>query len=61
MNISGMITQFINDSKRVLIVSKKPTMDEYKKMIIIVALGMAVIGVMGYLIMLFFAVTGIGA
>jgi protein transport protein SEC61 subunit gamma and related proteins len=61
MNISGLITQFINDSKRVLIVSKKPTMDEYKKMIIIVALGMAVIGVMGYLIMLFFAVTGIGA
>lgn len=61
MNIGVMISQFINDSKRVLIVSKKPTMDEYKKMIIIVALGMAVIGVMGYLIMLFFAVTGIGA
>jgi protein transport protein SEC61 subunit gamma and related proteins len=61
MNVFEMFSQFINDSRRVFIVSRKPTWDEYKKMAIIVALGIAIIGIMGFLIILFFAATGIGA
>jgi protein transport protein SEC61 subunit gamma and related proteins len=60
MNISEKFSQFMNDSKRIFIVSRKPTMEEYKRMAIIVALGITIIGVLGYIIMLFFAVTGIG-
>ena len=61
MNIGEMFTQFINDSKRIFIVSRKPNWDEYKRMAIIVALGIVVVGMMGYVVSLFFAVTGIGA
>ena len=60
MNVSEMFSQFINDSKRIFIVSRKPTWEEYKRMAIIVALGIVIVGVLGYLIMLLFAVTGMG-
>jgi protein transport protein SEC61 subunit gamma-like protein len=60
MNIGERFSQFINDSKRIFIVSRKPTWDEYKRMMIIVALGIVVIGMIGYLITLFFSITGVG-
>jgi len=60
MNVSEKFSQFINDSKRIFIVSRKPTWEEYKRMAIIVALGIVIVGVLGYLIMLLFAVTGMG-
>ncbi len=55
-----MLSNFVDDSKRIFVVSRKPTMDEYKRMALIVALGMAVIGIIGYIIYLFFSLTGIG-
>ncbi|MCX6800719.1 MAG: protein translocase SEC61 complex subunit gamma [Candidatus Diapherotrites archaeon] len=58
--IGGAISKFIGDSKRIFIVSKKPTMDEYKRMALVVALGIAIIGVIGYIITLIFSITGIG-
>jgi protein transport protein SEC61 subunit gamma-like protein len=60
MNVLGMIGDFIEDAKRIFVVSRKPTTDEYKRMAMIVALGIVIIGVLGYMIYLFFALTGIG-
>jgi len=60
MNVVEMITNLVSDAKRIFLVSKKPTMDEFKRMCIIVALGIVIIGVIAFVIYLFFAITGIG-
>ncbi|MCX6804361.1 MAG: protein translocase SEC61 complex subunit gamma [Candidatus Diapherotrites archaeon] len=60
MNVNEMIGNFIADAKRILIVSKKPTMEEYKRMALIVALGMVLIGIIAFIIYLIFNVSGIG-
>jgi protein transport protein SEC61 subunit gamma-like protein len=58
MNAIEMLTKFISDSKRIFVVSRKPTMDEYKKMALIIAIGIVIIGVLGFLIQLIFTLTG---
>lgn len=60
VGLKESIAKFMEDSKRIFIVSKKPTMEEYKRMALVVALGIALIGVIGYIIMLIFSITGIG-
>ena len=60
LNIGGMIGGFIEDAKRIFFVSKKPTMDDYKRMCLIVALGMVLIGIIAYVVYMIFALTGIG-
>ena len=60
MNVVELVGNFIADAKRIFLVSKKPTPEEYKRMAIIVALGIIVIGIIGFIIYLFFALTGIG-
>ncbi|NMA44286.1 MAG: protein translocase SEC61 complex subunit gamma [Candidatus Diapherotrites archaeon] len=60
MDIIGAIKKFIEDSKRIFVVSKKPTMQEYKQMVIIIGLGIIAIGILGFLIYFLFAVTGLG-
>ena len=59
LNIKENIGRFLEDSKRIFIVSKKPTWEEYKRMLLIVSIGIALIGMIGYIIFLFFALTGI--
>jgi protein transport protein SEC61 subunit gamma and related proteins len=54
MNIFEKLTQFIENSKRIFTISKKPTLDEYKKMILITGLGIVIIGVIGFVIALIF-------
>ncbi|MFA6268508.1 MAG: protein translocase SEC61 complex subunit gamma [archaeon] len=60
MNVVEMVGNFLSDAKRIFFVSKKPTMEEYKRMALIVALGIIAVGIIGYIIYLFFALTGIG-
>ncbi len=60
IDIKSLISSFIEDSKRIFIVSKKPTWEEYKRMALIVAIGIIAIGVVGYIIYLIFALTGVG-
>ena len=60
MNPVEMLKNFIVDAKRIFTVSKKPTMEEYKKMALIVGIGIILIGIIGYVVYLFFALTGIG-
>ena len=59
MNVQEKIIGFIDDSKRIFIVSRKPTMEEYKRMALIVALGMVAIGILAYIIYLLFALSGL--
>ena len=60
LNIKERWGKFSSDSRRIFVVSKKPTMDEYKKMALIIALGMVIIGIRGFIIQLFFVLTGLG-
>lgn len=54
MNPVEKVNSFISDARRIFVVSKKPTMDEYKRMLAIVGLGIVVIGVIAFTIYLVF-------
>ena len=59
MNAIEKLTKFISDSKRIFVVSRKPSKDEYKKMGIIIALGIVIIGLLGFFIQLIFTLLGL--
>ena len=54
-----MVEKFIIDSKRIFRVSRKPTKEEYKRMALIVGLGIIIIGIIGLIIQLIFTLSGI--
>lgn len=60
MNVAEVVGKFIEDSKRIFVVSKKPTWEEYKRMAIIIGLGIIAIGLIGFIIYFFFALSGLG-
>lgn len=60
MNPVEKLKNFVADAKRIFTVSRKPSMEEYKRMTLIVAIGIIAIGVIAFIIYLFFALTGIG-
>ena len=60
LNIKEVWTKFISDSRRIFVVSRKPTKEEYKRMALIIALGMVIIGILGFIVQLFFVLTGLG-
>jgi protein transport protein SEC61 subunit gamma and related proteins len=59
MNFKEIISRFIADSKRIFIVSRKPTKDEYKKMAIIIGIGITIIGIVGFIVYLIFNLAGL--
>lgn len=50
MNVLQSIKKFITDSKHVLSISYKPTEQEFNKSIRVILLGIAIIGVMGFVL-----------
>ncbi|WP_407379845.1 protein translocase SEC61 complex subunit gamma [Methanobrevibacter sp.] len=52
MNVQERFDRFVKDSKRVLKVSRKPDMSEYIDFAKITALGILIIGVIGFVIVL---------
>ncbi|MFA6065162.1 MAG: protein translocase SEC61 complex subunit gamma [archaeon] len=54
MNPVEMLTNFIADAKRIFTVSKKPTTEEYKRMVAIVGLGIIVIGILAFIVYMIF-------
>ncbi|WP_458405880.1 protein translocase SEC61 complex subunit gamma [Methanobrevibacter sp.] len=50
MNVQESFDKFIKDSKRVLKVSRKPDATEYRELAKISALGVVIIGGIGYII-----------
>jgi protein transport protein SEC61 subunit gamma-like protein len=51
---------FVASSKRVLVIAKKPSKDEFMAMIKVTAIGIILIGIIGIIVQLFFVLTGIG-
>jgi len=51
-NIATKIKSFMVESKRVFLITKKPTMQEYKIIIKVSAIGMLIIGFIGFIITL---------
>lgn len=60
MNIKQALSDFIESSRRVLIVARKPNMQEYNAMIKVTGLGILLIGFIGFIIFLVFAVFRLG-
>ncbi len=50
--LKSKIKNFFIESKRVLRVTKKPTMEEFKTIVKISSLGIAIIGIIGFIIQL---------
>jgi protein transport protein SEC61 subunit gamma and related proteins len=59
MNVKEILTKFISDSKRIFVVSRKPSKNEYKKMGIIIAIGIVIIGILGFIVQLIFTALGL--
>jgi protein transport protein SEC61 subunit gamma-like protein len=59
LNLKEKITLFIDAAKRILIVSKKPDKNEFQAMAKVTGLGILVIGVVGYIVRLVFALMGV--
>ncbi|MCQ2970351.1 protein transport protein SEC61 subunit gamma [Methanobrevibacter gottschalkii] len=59
MNVQENFNKFIKDSKRVLKVAKKPDGAEYRELAKISVLGVAVIGVVGFVIVLLGSLIGL--
>lgn len=51
---------FISSSKRIFVVSKKPTGPEFNTMAKITGLGIVLIGLIGFIVMLLFKILGLG-
>ena len=52
MNVQELIDKFIKDSKRVLKVARKPDKDEYLQFAKVTAIGVVIIGIIGFVIVI---------
>ncbi len=59
MNVQEDINKFIKDSKRVLKVARKPDGKEYLELAKVSAIGVAIIGVIGFVIVLLGSLIGL--
>lgn len=60
MNIQEKITDFLVSSKRILVVSKKPTSEEFWQIAKITGIGILLVALLGYIIYFLFALFGLG-
>lgn len=59
MSFQESMSRFFKQCKRVLKVSKKPTGEEYVNFSKVTAIGIAILGVIGFVIVLIFQLLGI--
>ena len=59
MNVQERIDKFVKDSKRVLKVSRRPDAQEYRELAKVSAIGVVIIGVMGFVIFLLGSLIGL--
>jgi len=60
LNVGSMLRGFFDSSKRVLIIAKKPTWQEFQVMAKVTGIGIIIIGAIAYVVYLIFAFSGIG-
>ncbi|RBQ23413.1 Protein translocase subunit SecE [Candidatus Methanobinarius endosymbioticus] len=59
MSVQESVNRFFKECKRVLRVSKKPNREEYLNFSKVTAIGIAILGVIGFIIALVFQLIGI--
>ena len=59
MNVQEDFNKFIKDAKRVLKVSRKPDMQEYKELAKVTSIGVVIIGVIGFAVVLLGSLIGL--
>ncbi|WP_405279906.1 protein translocase SEC61 complex subunit gamma [Methanobrevibacter sp.] len=59
MNVQERFDKFVKDSKRVLKVSRKPDAQEYKELAKVSAIGVVIVGVIGFVIVLLGSLIGL--
>ena len=59
MNVQERFDKFVKDSKRVLKVSRKPDAQEYRELAKVSAIGVVIIGVVGFVIVLLGSLIGL--
>ncbi|WP_405310491.1 protein translocase SEC61 complex subunit gamma [Methanobrevibacter sp.] len=59
MNVQERFDKFVKDSKRVLKVSRKPDAQEYRELAKVSAIGVVIIGVIGFVIVLLGSLIGL--
>ena len=59
MNVQERFDKFVKDSKRVLKVSRKTDAQEYKELAKVSAIGVVIIGVVGFVIVLLGSLIGL--
>ena len=59
MNVQERFDKFVKDSKRVLKVSRKPDAQEYRELAKVSAIGVVIIGVLGFVIVLLGSLIGL--
>ena len=59
MDIKERFDKFVKDSKRVLKVSRKPDAQEYRELAKVSAIGVVIIGVIGFVIVLLGSLIGL--
>ena len=60
LNIFEKLGRFFASSRRVLLISKKPNWTEFKTMAKVTGIGIIIVALIGYVLQLIFALTGIG-
>ncbi|MBN2067828.1 MAG: protein translocase SEC61 complex subunit gamma [Candidatus Diapherotrites archaeon] len=61
LNIGEKLGSFIASSRRVLLIARKPTWQEFQTMAKVTGIGILVIAVIGYIVYLVFSLAGLGA
>ena len=60
MNLNEKIGSFVESSKRIAIISKKPSSEEFWQISKITGLGIIALALLGFLVFLLFGLLGIG-
>ena len=59
MNVQESFNKFIKDSKRVLKVSRKPDLPEYRELAKVVSIGVLIVGAIGFVIVILGSLIGL--
>ena len=54
------VKKFFSDARRVFMISKKPDVQEFSVMAKVTALGIIVIGIIGFIVLMIFTLSGLG-
>lgn len=61
LNVKQRLGSFFSSARRVLVISKKPSREEFFAMVKVTGLGIIVIAIIGYIVQLIFALTALGS